>query len=117
MSEPVTTNPIVIMLINMTVVFIVLIVLSFMIRLIHAVDPTGHEKKKPTKKAASPVSLGAPSEEHLIPVAPAGIPAEVIAAIAAAVTACGFSAHSIRVIRPVPRQGWREAGRLQNLNH
>ena len=43
MGHPVTTNPFIIMLINMTVVFAVLIGLSFMIRLIHVVDPT---KKK-----------------------------------------------------------------------
>ena len=40
MGHPVTTNPFIIMLINMTVVFAVLIGLSIMIRLIHVVDPT-----------------------------------------------------------------------------
>ena len=40
MGHPVTTNPFIIMLINMTIVFAVLIGLSFMIRLIHLVDPT-----------------------------------------------------------------------------
>ena len=39
-GNPVTTNPLIIMLINMTIVFAVLIGLSFMIRLIHLVDPT-----------------------------------------------------------------------------
>ena len=40
MGHPVTTNPFIFMLINMTIVFAVLIGLSFMIRLIHLVDPT-----------------------------------------------------------------------------
>ena len=43
MGHPVTTNPFIIMLINMTVVFVVLYGLSWMIRLIHLIDPT---KKK-----------------------------------------------------------------------
>ena len=40
MGHPVTTNPLIIMLINMSIVFAVLIGLSIMIRLIHLVDPT-----------------------------------------------------------------------------
>ena len=40
MSQPVTTNPFIIMLINMTVVFAVLIALGFVINLIHYIDPT-----------------------------------------------------------------------------
>ena len=43
MGHPVTTNPFIIMLINMTVVFVVLYGLSWMIRIIHMIDPT---KKK-----------------------------------------------------------------------
>ncbi len=44
MGHPVTTNPFIIMLINMTVVFAVLVGLSLMIRLIHIVDPTAKKK-------------------------------------------------------------------------
>ena len=40
MGHPVTTNPFIIMLINMSIVFVVLIGLSLMIRLIHLADPT-----------------------------------------------------------------------------
>ena len=40
MGHPVTTNPFIIMLINMTIVFVVLIALSFLIQLIHKIDPT-----------------------------------------------------------------------------
>ena len=40
MGHPVTTNPLIIMMINMTVVFFVLVALSGLIHLIHMVDPT-----------------------------------------------------------------------------
>ncbi len=40
MGHPVTTNPLIIMLINMSIVFVVLMGLSAMIRLIHLADPT-----------------------------------------------------------------------------
>ena len=40
MGHPVTTNPLIIMLINMSIVFAVLMGVSVMIRLIHLVDPT-----------------------------------------------------------------------------
>lgn len=49
-GEPVTTNPLLIMLINMTIVFVILWLIGMMIRLIHFVDPT---KKKPVREAFS----------------------------------------------------------------
>jgi hypothetical protein len=45
MGHPVTTNPFIIMLINMTIVFAVLMGLSAMIRLIHLSDPTKAKSK------------------------------------------------------------------------
>ena len=103
MSQPVTTNPWIIMLINMTVVFIVLIALSFLIRLIHAFDPT-RKKEAPTPAASpAPAPVAAPEPE--------GLSAEVVAAITAAVTLCGFSGGAIRTIRPLARDGWKNSGR------
>ncbi len=103
MSQPVTTNPWIIMLINMTVVFIVLISLSFLIRLIHAFDPT-RKKEAPTPAASpAPAPVAAPEPE--------GLSAEVVAAITAAVTLCGFSGGAIRTIRPLARDGWKNSGR------
>ena len=103
MSQPVTTNPWIIMLINMTVVFIVLISLSFLIRLIHAFDPT-RKKEAPTPAASpAPAPVAAPEPE--------GLSAEVVAAITAAVTLCGFSGGAIRTIRPLARDGWQNSGR------
>ena len=103
MSQPVTTNSWIIMLINMTVVFIVLVSLSFLIRLIHAFDPT-RKKEAPTPAAPpAPAPVAAPEPE--------GLSAEVVAAITAAVTLCGFSGGAIRTIRPLARDGWKNSGR------
>jgi hypothetical protein len=46
-GQPVTTNPILIALINMTVVFAVLYGLSLVVRLIQVIDPT--QKKRENK--------------------------------------------------------------------
>jgi glutaconyl-CoA decarboxylase len=81
--SPVTTNPLIIMMINMTVVFIVLVVLMYLIKLIHIVDPT-----KP-KEVAEEIS---DDEEPLVavkseptptpvPVVEEGITPEIISAI------------------------------------
>ncbi len=113
MGNAVTTNPVIIMMINMTVVFVVLYGLSLMIRLIHVIDPT---RKKEVKAAApAPAAPAAP-----VPAAPAaaaeeGIPTEVVAVIAAAVTACGYSSSQIRTIRPLQRNGWKQAGRFDGV--
>ncbi len=84
MSEPVTTNPFVIMLINMTVVFIVLISLGLVINLIHAIDPT-KEKAAPKKEAPAPAP--------------------------AALASYGYGPAAIRAVRPIERDGWKNAGR------
>ena len=105
MSQPVTTNPLIIMLINMTVVFIVLISLSLLIRLIHAVDPT--RKKETPVSAAFPAAVPEPAAAP----EPEGLSTEVVAAITAAVTLCGFSGGAIRTIRPLARDGWKNSGR------
>lgn len=108
MSEPVTTNPFVIMLINMTVVFIVLIALGLVINLIHAIDPT-KEKAAPQKEAPAPApTAAAPAPE---PVSADGVSPEVIAVIAAALASYGYGPAAIRAVRPIERDGWKNAGR------
>lgn len=108
MSEPVTTNPFVIMLINMTVVFIVLISLGLVINLIHAIDPT-KEKAAPQKEAPAPAPTpAAPAPE---PVSADGVSPEVIAVIAAALASYGYGPAAIRAVRPIERDGWKNAGR------
>jgi glutaconyl-CoA decarboxylase len=110
--QPVTTNPVIIMCINMTVVFAVLYGLSLMIRLIHVLDPT---KKKEVPTPAAPKAVSA---EPVVPAASAldaeGISPEIVAVIAAAVAAYGGSAE-IRSIRPIPRPGWKSAARMESL--
>ena len=108
MSEPVTTNPFVIMLINMTVVFIVLIALGLVINLIHAIDPT-KEKAAPQKEAPAPAPTPAASAPE--PVSADGVSPEVIAVIAAALASYGYGPAAIRVVRPIERDGWKNAGR------
>lgn len=105
MSEPVTTNPFVIMLINMTVVFIVLIALGLVINLIHAIDPT-KEKEKPKAVPAPAAPAPAPA-----PIAADGVSPEVIAVIAAALASYGYGPAAIRAVRPFERSGWKNAGR------
>ena len=108
MSQPVTTNPLVIMLINMTVVFLVLVSLSFLIRLIHILDPTKKKEESSVVTApipAAPIVVPEPEPE------PDGLSSEIVAAITAAVTLCGFSGGAIRTIRPLARDGWKNSGR------
>lgn len=107
MGHPVTTNPFIIMTINMTVVFLVLIGLLFMIKLIHALDPT---KPKEEPVSAPAVSAPAPVQE-VAPAAPQGVSPEVVAVIAAAVTAMGYSTGQVRAIRPINRDAWKNSGR------
>lgn len=109
MGHPVTTNPIIIMIINMTVVFLVLIALGFIIKFIHYIDPT--KEKTPVKAAAvkeQPKVKEAAGEAHE---KTDGVPAEVVAAITAAVVSLGYSANEIRAIRPRTSIGWKNSGR------
>lgn len=116
MSQPVTTNPLIIMLINMTVVFLVLIALGLVINLIHMIDPTRPKEQK--QEEAVPA---APAEETPVPVAEAaapeeGISPEVVAVIAAAIASYGYGMEQIRAIRPIQRDGWKNSGRMR-LSH
>ena len=91
-----TTNPWLIAIINMTIVFGVLIILGVIMSVIKMCDPTA--KKKPATKVAAPVAAAA--------IAPKKDNAEIIAVIAAAVAACGCSADQVACIRRIPSNGW-----------
>ena len=101
MHQPVTDNPFVIMVINMVIVFSVLIAIWALIELVHRLDPT---KKKAAPPAAAPAA----------PV-PAGLSAETVAVIAAAVAACGSGVEQIRAIRPAEQPAWRNFGRANGM--
>ena len=115
--SPVTTNPLIIMLINMTVVFIVLVALIYLIKLIHFVDPT-KEKPKPEVEEEEPL-VAVKSESAPLPPAPVveeGISSEVIAVISAAVAAYGF-AGQVKAVHIVNHEAtpWRASAKFNNL--
>ena len=121
---PVTTNPLIIMVINMTVVFIVLVSLIYLIKLIHFIDPT----KEPDQKPEDGVAPGEPPLVAVKSSSPPptiveptpvdeGISPEIIAAISAAISAYGFSGQ-VKAVRIINHEGtpWRASARFNNLS-
>ena len=116
MSQPVTTNPFIIMLINMTVVFLVLIALGVVINLIHYFDPT-KPKAEPAEEAPAPAPAPAPVVKAAPePVKEEGLTPEVVAVIAAAVASLGYGPGAVKAIRPVDRNGWKQSGRTMGMD-
>ena len=77
---PVTTNPWLISIINMTIVFGVLAALGVLMKIIQLVDPTQKKTEKPVAApapAAAPAAVAAPGQDD----------SEVIAVFASAVAA------------------------------
>ena len=105
---PVTNNPFLVAIINMTVVFGVLIVLGVLMHVIEMVDPT---KKKAAPKAAAPVAAPA--------AAPVAAPVvedkseEIAAVIAAAVAACGGAENVTAVRIAAPAASWAVGARAE----
>ena len=107
-GQAVTTNPWLIMAINMTVVFVVLILLGILMEIVHLVDPT--KKKKAPKTETTVV---APAAAPAAPSASAQNEDEVVAAIVGAIVAMGYSSEQIASIRPTATSAkWRLEGRL-----
>ena len=107
MHQPATTNPLIIMCINMTIVFAVLIGLSFMIKFIHMIDPTKPKEKPAEAPKAAPAAA---------PAAPAVDQNVNIAVIAAAVAAYGGEAKIV-AIRPIESAGWKSVGRANGVQN
>ena len=99
------------MCINMTIVFAVLIGLSFMIKFIHMIDPTKPKEKKEAAPKAAPAAPAAAA-----PAAPAVDPNLNIAVIAAAVAAYGGDAKIV-AIRPIESAGWKSVGRANGVQN
>lgn len=121
---PVTTNPLIIMVINMTVVFIVLVSLIYLIKLIHFIDPTKEPEQKPEDGVApgepplvAVKSSSPPAAVVESPPVDEGISPEIIAAISAAISAYGFSGQ-VKAVRIVNHEGtpWRASARFNNLS-
>ena len=108
---PVTTNPWLIALINMTIVFGVLIALGVLMSLLQIIDPT---KKKVAKPAVAPTPAAAPAPAAVA--APVQDDSEIIAVIAAAVAACGCSAEQIACIRRVKSDAWNVNARVEAIS-
>ena len=104
----VTTNPWLVMAINMTVVFGVLICLGFIMHLIYLIDPT--RKKKTIAEAVTPEPAQATTQSVEQPVANNN--EEIVAVITAAICAMGYSSDRIASIRPSVSKGWKFDGRL-----
>ena len=109
-GQAVTTNPWLIMAINMTVVFVVLILLGILMEIVHLIDPTKKKKEAPKTEqtvvtpAATPVAAPSASAQN----------EEVgVAAIVGAIVAMGYSSEQIASIRPTATSAkWRLEGRL-----
>jgi len=109
-GQAVTTNPWLIMAINMTVVFVVLILLGVLMTIVHLIDPT---KKKKEVPASAPVAAPA-ATPVAAPSASAQAPSQdVVAVIVGALAAMGYSADQIAHIRPIVSYNWKMEGRLR----
>ena len=112
-GQAVTTNPWLIMAINMTVVFVVLILLGVLMTIVHLIDPTKKKKEAPVSApvaapAATPVATPSASAQN---------EDEVVAAIVGAIVAMGYSSEQIASIRPIATSAkWRLEGRLSGRN-
>jgi sodium pump decarboxylase gamma subunit len=110
-GQPVTTNPVLIMLINMTVVFAVLWGLSLITRFVRIIDPTQKKKVAETNAPAA-----APQPVAVAPVSQQQDDAAIVAVIAAAVAAYGYSQTQIASIRRIDGHSWTQAGRFDAVN-
>ena len=112
-GQAVTTNPLLIMAINMTVVFVVLILLGVLMEIVHLIDPTKKKKEAPAAATAPVTAPAAPAA----PSASAQNEEEVVAAIVGAIVAMGYSSEQIASIRPTATSAkWRLEGRLSGRN-
>ena len=110
---PVTTNPWLIALINMTIVFGVLIALGACMAMLQVIDPT---KKKSNAPVAAAAPKAAPAPAPAAVAAPAQDNNEIIAVIAAAVAATGCSADQVASVRIVGSQSWIMNARAEAIS-
>ena len=104
---PVTTNPWLIAVINMTIVFGVLAALGVLMKIIQLIDPTAQ------KKTVNPVAA---SVAATAVVAAVQDDSEIIAVIAAAVAATGCSLEQIACVRRIPEVGWTQNAHIEAIS-
>lgn len=114
MSQPVTSNPLIIMFINMTVVFLVLIALGLVINLIHYLDPTRAKSKK--SQVAPVATVSAKKETPAKANNTDEVSQEIVAAITAALMQFGYTASHIHAIHPAERAAWKQSGHLHGVH-
>ena len=113
MGQPVTTNPILIALINMTVVFAVLYGLSLVVRLIKVIDPTQKKKiaqeefPKLVSDSEAKITTAALQQENYD---------EMVILFTAAIAAYGYSNVRVVSIRPASSNTWSQAARMEMIN-
>ena len=109
---PVTTNPVLIALINMTVVFGVLYGLSLMIRLITLIDPTKKKQITATEsaepEATVPIVADTGSQEQ--------DDDEMIILFTAAIAAYIHSDVKIVAIRQIGGTAWSQTARMEGVH-
>ncbi|CUH97307.1 hypothetical protein P22_3434 [Propionispora sp. 2/2-37] len=110
MGQPVTSNPLLIALINMTVVFGVLYGLSWVIRFINMIDPT-RSRRQPAAAAELP-DLSAALEPEI---PQDSTDEEMLVLFTAAIAAAGYPNSRIVAIRPAAKSNWTEAARLEMI--
>ena len=114
MGQPITTNPVLISMINMTVVFAVLYGLSLIINLIQKIDPT-------QKKKATPIEAPKSIQQNLVAADTAATSEqqeydEMIILFTAAIAAYGHSGAKIVAIRPVGVSTWSQTARMEGVS-
>lgn len=113
MGHPITTNPVLIALINMTVVFVVLYGLSLMIRLITLIDPT---QKKKTALIEAPKAFQQGSAADTAAASEQDEYDEMMIIFTAAIAAYGHRGAKIVAIRPVGGSTWSQAARMEGVS-
>ena len=109
MGQPITTNPLLIALINMTVVFAVLYGLSLLVGLIKKLDPT-------VKKATVPLDVRAENPvEAKTSTTELTDDEELLLLFTAAIAAYGCANAKIVAIRPLPNESWTQAARFESI--
>lgn len=108
---PVTTNPWLIAIINMAIVFAVLIALGVLMSLIQVIDPT-------KKKAATPAApAAAPKAPAAAPKAAAAGGDALVAVITAAIAAAqGCSSDQVRVFNITKANAWSANAAVDAIN-
>ena len=113
MGQPITTNPVLIAAINMTVVFADLYGLSLMVRLITLIDPTQKKKVAATEISTSVETAVAAAERT---VSEEEEYDEMIILFTAAIAAYGHSGAKIVAIRPVGGSTWSQTARVEGVS-